>query len=156
MRKIYYHQVNNAIKEMIETTSSSKGLRGLSPSFILTKGERLKPQLPKSFMVVIRPLSTRLTKPSLRIDFKMDSFLLEFGERHFPLFKIVLISSALVLRSLHWRLHRRNFIQQRGTQSFYYFSQFFSSSSKIYLGNFRNFAGFSRYQSLYQWQRFTY
>ena len=23
-------------------------------------------------------------------------------------------------------------------------------------GNFRNFAGFSRYQSLYQWQRFTY
>ena len=25
-----------------------------------------------------------------------------------------------------------------------------------YLGNFRNFAGFSRYQSLYQWQRFTY
>ena len=31
-----------------------------------------------------------------------------------------------------------------------------SSSSKIYLGNFRNFAGFSRYQSLYQWQRFTY
>ena len=59
-------------------------------------------------------------------------------------------------RSLHWRLHRRNFIQQRGTQSFYYFSQFFSSSSKIYLGNFRNFSGFSRYQSLYQWQRFTY
>ena len=43
-----------------------------------------------------------------------------------------------------------------GTQSFYYFSQFFSSSSKIYLGNFRNFAGFSGYQSLYQWQRFTY
>ena len=51
---------------------------------------------------------------------------------------------------------RRNFIQQRGTQSFYYFRQFFSPSSKIYLGNFRNFAGFSRYQSLYQWQRFIY
>ena len=42
------------------------------------------------------------------------------------------------------------------TQSFYYFRQFFSPSSKIYLGNFRNFAGFSRYQSLYQWQRFMY
>ena len=47
-------------------------------------------------------------------------------------------------------------IQQRGTQLFYYFSQFFSSSSKIYLGNFKDFAGFSRYQSLYPWQRFTY
>ena len=51
-------------------------------------------------------------------------------------------------------MHKRNFIQQRGTQSFYYLSQLFSSSSKIYLGNFRNFAGFSRYQSLYQWQWF--
>ena len=30
-----------------------------------------------------------------------------------------------------------------------------SPSSKIYLGNFRNFASFSRYQSLHQWQRST-
>ena len=33
------------------------------------------------------------------------------------------------------QINRRNFIQQRGTQSFYYFRQFFSPSSKIYLGN---------------------
>ena len=73
-----------------------------------------------------------------------------------PVFQSVRRSQTWSLRSLHWRLHRRNFIEQRGTQSFYYFRQFFSPSSKIYLGNFRNFAGFSRYQSLYQWQRFMY
>lgn len=65
-------------------------------------------------------------------------------------------SLTWTLRSLYWRLHRRNFIWQRGIQSIYNFRQFFSPGFKMQLGNFRNFAGFSRYQSFYQWQRFMY
>ena len=55
--------------------------------------------------------------------------------RRTPIFQSVRRPQTWFLRSLHWRLHRRNFVQQRGTQSFYYFSQFFLSSSKIYLVN---------------------
>ena len=84
MTKIYYHQENNRNNKLVLGYTR---LLPFSLSFVLKKGEHLKRQLPKSFMVVIRPLSTRLIKPSLGIDFKMVSFLLKFCERHFPLFK---------------------------------------------------------------------
>ena len=41
--------------------------------------------------------------------------------------------------SLHWRLYKRYFFCQRGTQSIYNCCQFVFSGSKMYLGNFRYF-----------------
>ena len=64
-----------------------------------------------------------------------------------------LISTVATLTTASAQFHPA---ERNSIVLFYYFRQFFSPSSKIYLGNFRNFAGFSRYQSLYQWQRFMY
>ena len=50
-------------------------------------------------------------------------------------------------RSPHRRLHRRYLLYQGGAHSVHNRRRFLSSSSEIYLGNFRHFFGYSRHQN---------
>ena len=70
------------------------------------------------------------------------------------IFKSIKRPQTLTLWSLHWQLHRRYLLWQRGAHLIYNRRQFLSPGSEIYLGNFRHLVSFCRHKH-FNWRQWS-